>query len=189
MQKKPRSPKKQKSQELTQHAIELSNTIGYATQNPQNYESTFLNLAILMHLEEKGILSDSEEKKTIEKINHLKECLHDASLKIKDVSEIIQKIVEDIQYHNPKAKIVSLLIELENLIAINPLNGHDPKSIEEFQNHVAPLFMLLENSLSSIQIIAIHQELKEIKELIIDGTRPKDALEKLKIKSQNAFKK
>lgn len=186
----PKESKHLDNKELKQHAEHIHSTIGYAAKDPKSFEKTFLNIAILMHLEEKRILTNAEECQLIEDFRSVRDGMNDGSMRIPDVSLYLEKMVEDAKYRNPKARILALIIELEHLICINPPNNQEGKSLQELEGYMNPIIEDLKQNLSNIQMTMIHKEFEE--ELFYLKEKRGDvslALKNLKQKCEEIFKR
>ena len=179
----PRSPapfSSQPKKDIQHHAEKIHSMIGYAAKEPKSFEKTFLNIAILMHFEEKNILTPDEHRHLAEELRSLGESIHDGSVRINDLEEALEKMVEDAKYRNPKAKILAGIIELEHLITIHPPHG-EPTSFDAFQKVLYPLLQLIEKDLKRIQTTAIFKELETVKhEILNSDVHPGQALDHLK---------
>ena len=165
-------------------------TIGYSLRDPKEYEKTFLNLAILMHFEEKEILSEIEHRDLAEELKNIRDSLGDGSFRIHESIDALQRLVDETSYKNPKAKILASLIELEHILCIQPQKDDLPSYLEDFQSVIAPVLDLINQNLTSIQSTLIYQDMEGLKEEIASGDiGMNDALERVKITIEETIRK
>ncbi len=164
---------------LRYYASSIHTTIGYVVKKPKDYERTFLDLAILMHMEERGVLSDEEISKITEEFQRLKEGLYDGSVKIDELPGSIDRLVQDTKKHNLKAEVISSIVELEHLICIYPPHGQEPRDLHEFNTYMEPIASTLTQSISPKLLQKLQKEIDEIKFFLSERGSIPEAFDKL----------
>lgn len=164
---------------LQYHAALIHTTIGYVAKEPKEFEKTFLDIAILMHMEEQEILQPKESLDITEEFCRIKEGIYDGSVKISEIPKTIERLVDEIKESNQKAGMVASIIELEHLICVYPPHGQSARDFEEFHQYVSPIFEALKKSIKSDFMNRIHKEIEEIKFFLSERGSIAEALEKL----------
>lgn len=161
-----KSPPTRRSKDLKESAEDLHSFLSYGTNDPSQLQSSFLSLAILMHMADAYILPEYEEKGVIEAVREIKERLDGGSLKPADTAAQLDTIIRHINNENPKGKIVTMLVELEHYLCVSPPGGTPAIENSDFQSKTAPFFRLLQRDLTSIEATIVFKELEEVKKFI-----------------------
>ncbi len=170
---------KSDGRQIKASAEDLHTFLFQSSVNIASLEKSFLSLAILMQMGECHILSKNEEKKAVEEILSIRERLDGGALKAIHAADALIDIIQHINEENPKARIVTIIVELEHILCVSKKRT---VSSDEFIAVLSPFFRLLEKSLSSIESTIIYKDLEKIKQFIEHNTsKGHQALQELEL--------
>ncbi|MEM8629591.1 MAG: hypothetical protein AAGF04_05975, partial [Chlamydiota bacterium] len=180
----PENPEPFEKENVHYYAEWIHKTIGYAATKPKEFKETFLNIAILMHLEGCKVLNEREKSALIDELQKIKDGMHDGSMKLATISTSIHAIVKELAKTNVKARLVTVIVELEDLICVHPPRGELPLPFAVLSAHLDPLLATLRGFTRPETIDKLEKELEEIKFFLSERGSIQEALAKLKACSQ-----
>lgn len=164
---------------LQHHAEMIYTMIGYAVSNPKEFERTFLDLSILMHMEEKNILTQNERSLVTSSLKTMQESIYDGSTKLQEIPGKLSALVHEAKKNNPKAEVIASLVELEHLICVAPPHKQTARDFQEFRDYAAPIFLSLKHASASSAISKLQEEIEEIKFFLSERGSIHEALDQL----------
>lgn len=160
------------SQALKREAEQLFAYITYVTAYPEKQKKCFEYLSIMMYLGGSCLLKPEEEELALQGISSLKEDLYGGVLSYAapHFEDHLHQMVQRMTDNNPRAKLLSLSMELEYLLTLHVPSGLDPIDDRDCERLLSPLkAKIYDNKYSSLHLTSLSKNLLEIKEKLLSS--------------------
>jgi len=160
------------SHALKKEAEQLYAYLTYVSLEPNKQKKCFEALTIMMYLGGSCLLKPEEEKRALAEIATLKDDLYGGVISYAAVDfqahlqQIIQRIVED----NPRAKLLTLSMELEYLLVLHVPQGYDPIDSKDCERLLNPLrAKVYDEGFSNLHMVNLGKQIQSIKESLAEA--------------------
>ena len=157
---------------LKKEAEQLYAYLTYVSLEPNKQKKCFEYLTIMMDLGGSCLLKQEEEQRALKEIEMLKDDLYGgvisyAALDFQaHLQQIIQRMVED----NPRAKLLTLSMELEYLLVLHAPEGSVPLNTNDCERLLNPLrAKIYDMGYSNLHLINLGKQIQSIKESLISS--------------------
>lgn len=148
-------------------AEQLYAYITYATSQPEKQKKSFEYLSIMMYLGGSCLLKSEEEKTALNEITSLKEDLYGGVISYSDphFEDHLHQIIQRITDENPRAKLLSLSMELEYVLLLHVPQGIFPLDVIECDRLLSPLkAKVYDKNYSALHLTNLSKNIAIIKE-------------------------
>lgn len=160
------------SQALKNEAEQLYAYLTYVSQEPNKQKKCFEYLSIMMYLGGSCLLTLEQEQTALREIGSLKEDLYGGVIShaAKDFQAHLEQIIQRITEENPRARLLTLSIELEFLLLLHVPEGSSPIDTKDCEILLNPLkAKIYDKDYSSLHLINLGKQIQSIKDCLLDS--------------------